>query len=124
MTSTPVTEWLHTKFMAFEKEKGKRQTVTAFAEYCGIRQVDMSRYMNGSRPVEGENLRKIAAVLGEELYDLVGKPRSDPRLKAIIEHWGEASDEAKDNALAALQRFVETGRSESDHKRVASTQRK
>ena len=119
-----VADWLNKKYIEWVQETGKRQTVTAFAQYCGVRLTDMSRYLSGGRRVEGKNLKKIGEVLGFEIYDLLGRPRPDPKLQAIIDHWGSVSEDARDEASAIIQRAAERGAAQPDRSHVARANRK
>ena len=70
-------EFMMRHFRAWEKESGRRQTVSAFARFLGMNQVTINRYMNGDSKPEGKNLRKLAKRLSPEIYLIVGEEIPD-----------------------------------------------
>lgn len=86
-------QFLEMKFLEWQQKEGGRKTVADFAEYIGVAQTTASSYMNGKRKPDGENLRRIANVLGFQTYDLLGIPRPDEDLAYINQHWDEVSED-------------------------------
>lgn len=76
--------WLFRKYLDWQAELGQRQSVTAFAAYIGVSQPQMAAYLKGDYLPKGENLGKIAAVLGAEIYDVMGMPRPIDRESPMI----------------------------------------
>jgi transcriptional regulator with XRE-family HTH domain len=72
-----IPSWLNEHFRAWEKETGRKQTVSAFARWLGIKQPTLNRWMNGDNEPDGENLRILARKLGPEVYEIVGQPAPD-----------------------------------------------
>lgn len=102
-TETLVSRWLMRKFLDWQSSEGKKKSVTAFGVYCGgIPQSYMSRYLSGVMKPDDENLQKMAAVLGDELYGLLGKPRPDPLVQRLISQLGDLSDDDRDAIEATL----------------------
>lgn len=60
------------KFIAWEKTQTRRQSYSAFARYLGVKQASLSQWMNGNYTPTGDNLVKVAAVLGPEVYKVLG----------------------------------------------------
>jgi len=79
------TEWLLDKFRGWERKTGRRQTITAFARYLGVKQPTLSRWMAGDNPPEYDVIEKLAAKLGNDVYNVLGyiPPELKPRLDAI-----------------------------------------
>ncbi len=68
------------------------------------------------------SLPRIAAKLGPEIYDLLGLPRPDPDLQAVISNWGRLSDETKAEIAAAIERAIARD-AQSSRKRVGKAHR-
>lgn len=108
-SETPISQWFNRKFVEWQASQGKKKTIAAFAEYCGIKQNDMSRYLSGASKPDGDNLQKVGIVLGDEIYDLLGRPRPDARLQALIAHWGNIPDVVKGRIGEIVERSVQRG---------------
>jgi transcriptional regulator with XRE-family HTH domain len=64
--------WLNDQFREWEKKSGRRQTVTAFARWLGIKQPTLNRWMSGDTTPDAENLRVLSRKLGTEIYIILG----------------------------------------------------
>jgi len=94
--------WLNTRFLEWEKEQGKRQTISAFAKFLGVPQPSLSNWMAGVHEPSGDSLFKIATKLGREIYDLLGienPPITDPILAEIASKWDYLSEEERISIL-------------------------
>lgn len=67
--------YLLKEFRAWEAETGRKQTVTSFAKYLGVKQATLSRWMNGASMPEGDNLHRLAIKLGDEVYSIAGQDK-------------------------------------------------
>lgn len=67
-------DWLNNKYIAFRGNS--RATISEFAQFCGVPQSAMSKWMGkgGEKPAR-KNIAKLAGKLGPEVYDLLGLPR-------------------------------------------------
>lgn len=72
-SEVPYKDWLMQKFVQWEKRQTRRQSFSAFARYLGVSQSSLSQWMAGTYPPTGDNIDKIAAKLGDEIYLLVGE---------------------------------------------------
>jgi len=91
-------EWLIQVFLAWEREEGKRKTVTAFAQHLGVPQSSLSSWMSGAYSPSKEAVRQIAAVLGPKAFDAAGlerPPEADPDLAYIISAWERLDQSAR-----------------------------
>ena len=88
-------QWLEQQYLDWEHQSGRRKTLQQFADYLGISSSLLSHYLSGSREPAAENLDKIADKLGDEVYDVLERPRPDPILRNVIRKWGKLSDEQK-----------------------------
>lgn len=106
--SETVTNWLNSKFLAWEQSQGKRQTISAFAKYLGVPQPSLSNWMAGTHEPSGENLYKIAKILGNEIYEIMGITEypilsSDPLVNEIAEAWEYLPEATKDEIRKIYQ---------------------
>lgn len=75
VTNLTLPKWLLERFREWESNSGRKQSVSAFARWLGIKQPTVNRWMTGDSNPEGENLRKLARKLGPEVFDVLGLPR-------------------------------------------------
>lgn len=123
MSKTPLGEWLERQFLKWQNERGERQTIDAFAQYIGVTRVALNRWMNGVRTPSADYADQIADKLGPEIYDLLGLPRPDPRLQAIIRQWGALPETVK-NDLVKRAETNQRSTLEPTDQPVASAKRK
>jgi transcriptional regulator with XRE-family HTH domain len=98
-----INDWLHQEFVKWESSYGRRKTVSEFAIYVGVSQSLMSHYLNGTRTPAGDNIEKISAKLGNEIYDILGIPRPDPVLQAINNNWDNFTQEEREAMINVLR---------------------
>jgi transcriptional regulator with XRE-family HTH domain len=77
------TDWFNNKYLEWENKQGRRQTITSFAKYLGIRQPYVSNWLNGKYKPSGTNIVKIANKLGPEIYDFFSEEQKDFSLICI-----------------------------------------
>jgi transcriptional regulator with XRE-family HTH domain len=70
-------DWLMQKFLEWEKEKGGRQSYSAFARYLGIKTSTMTQWRIGNNPPSLEMADTIAQKLGNEVYSILGYATPD-----------------------------------------------
>jgi transcriptional regulator with XRE-family HTH domain len=95
------TNWLNMKFLDWQRDQQKRQTLVQFAEFVGVPQPMMSAWVNGRYQPGRKYLPILAEALGDEIYDVMGmsrpstdelEPLSDDfkaRLKIALKELGE-----------------------------------
>lgn len=88
-------QFLEMKYLEWQKQEGGRKTVKEFAAYIGVSQSTISNWWNDDRKPEGENLQKLAAKLGIEVYDILGVPRPDSDLLYLQSIWKELEPEKR-----------------------------
>lgn len=67
-----VSEWLQAKFENWRYQNGVRKTLTEFAAFIGITEQRLLAFLDGSEQPKSDNLARLGAALGFEIYDLVG----------------------------------------------------
>jgi transcriptional regulator with XRE-family HTH domain len=74
-----IKDWLLAQFIEWEKMQPRRQTYSAFARYLDVKQSTLSQWMAGNYDPQDEKIiAKLAAKLGEEVYDVLGLPHPKP----------------------------------------------
>ena len=67
--------WLTQQFRDWEAKSSRKQNVSAFARYLGVRQPSLNRWMQGDNPPDEGNIKILAQKLGDEVYDIINLPR-------------------------------------------------
>ena len=98
--------WLTRKFREWESKTGRRQSLSAFARYLGVKQPSLSHWINHDNPPSYENIEKLAEKLGPEIYDIMGMPRPDPNIEKLVELYSAASPEQKKEILRQALRLT------------------
>jgi len=101
--------WLNQHFLDWERQEGKRRTITAFAQYLGVPQSSLSSWMSGAYMPSGESIQKIAEKLGYEIYDILGvqrPPLADERLAYIASIWDDLDEEARQKLLREAREMI------------------
>jgi len=109
-------KFLELKFLEWQQKEGGRKTVSEFAEHVGFSPSAVSLWWNGTRKPTRENIRKLAEVLGPEVYDALGLERPDPLLTYVAKSW----DELKPEQARAIAEQVEKYVTENDKKSKGS----
>ena len=71
-------DWITQKYLEWRGDGiGRAKSVSAFADYLGVSQPLLTRWMNGDYNPNKENANKIAFRLGYEVYDVLEIPEDD-----------------------------------------------
>ena len=95
--------WLMDKFVKWERERKQRQSYSAFARYLGVKQSSLSQWLAGNYPPSKENVEKIAAKLGPEIYDIMGMQRPDPELEHLREQFEAVDPKDRQEVLKLIE---------------------
>ena len=99
MTSlkTPLGDWLDKCFLKWRNTQDrKHDSLTAFADYLGIKEQSLNAFVNGRRTTMSQaTADKIADKLGDEIYCLVNLPVPDPYLRRLKRIWNHVSESRK-----------------------------
>jgi hypothetical protein len=76
--------WLEKEFLEWQYKSGGPQAWNSFAAFLDINPTTFSTYRNTPDPnPHEENVLKMAIKLGDEVYDILGRPKPDLRLLRI-----------------------------------------
>jgi len=97
--------WLDRKFNEWQIEVG-RKTITEFADFLDIPRPQLSHYMNARNKPESENIEKIAAKLGYEIYDILELKRPDPTINQVIQVYDKVTPEEQEEMIAMIKKWA------------------
>jgi transcriptional regulator with XRE-family HTH domain len=80
-------EFLEKKYLEWQLKEGERKTIVQFAAYIGVSQPILSMWMSGKKRPGMENIKLLAEIFGDEVYDALGLPRPNPYLQIAIKKW-------------------------------------
>ncbi len=77
-------DWLEQQFLEWEKSEGSRQTYYTFARYLDVGHSALTLWISGTTVPQGDDLAKLASVLGNEIYEILNVPQPSTPLASII----------------------------------------
>ncbi len=86
-------EFLEKKYLEWQLKEVGRKTIIQFAAYIGVSQPILSMWMSGKKRPGTENIRLLAEIFGDEVYDSLSIPRPNPYLRLATENWEFMSEE-------------------------------
>jgi len=121
MKQKAINKWLQSQFLEWQMQEGELKKLIEFAEYLGVSQSNLSRWINGQANPTGGNVAVLASRLGLEIYDILGLPRPHPTLQKIIAAWGEMEE----GDYAEFEQLLKSSLEKSDERRrdVETTKR-
>jgi len=79
--------WITRKYVEWQAKEGKRKTIEEFAAYLGTSRPLVNMWMNGNKKPGKENIKILAELFGNEVYDILELPRPNP-YKQVIDRGG------------------------------------
>ena len=117
--------WLNECFLQWQKERGKRKTIVEWAEWLGVEQPTLSRWLNGSNKPRGASVTRLALKLGTEVYEVLGvKPKNGANDWVIADYWKRLNDETKKEILVIAERALVSTEGKPDEKKAAARRRR
>ncbi len=112
---------LERKYLEWQIEKGQRISQAEFARLMGVSRASLTMWMNGTHLPDLESAKKIANVLGPEIFEALGIPKPNPYLQKINQIFERLSPEHQQKLAEDAERYEVNN--EADTKR-ASKERK
>jgi transcriptional regulator with XRE-family HTH domain len=107
MATMGFSNWLDQKYMEWMADRPRSsRSQTEFAEYLGISQSLLNKYLTGKRVPTVQTADKLAARLGPEIYDLLGFSRPDPILDRIKHLYDEIPPENRTELIKYFEEFL------------------
>lgn len=85
--------WITRKFVEWQAHEGKRKSIEEFAAYLGTSRPLVNMWMNGNKKPGVENIKILAELFGNEIYDVLNLPRPNPYLQIVNRAWDNLSEE-------------------------------
>jgi len=99
-------ELLESKFLEWQTSHGRRKTLEEYAVYIGVSRPLLNMWMNGKRKPGKESLKLLSAVLGNEVYDVLGYERPNIYLQKINRVFENLSEERQRQLAEDAERYV------------------
>jgi transcriptional regulator with XRE-family HTH domain len=106
MSMSKISDWMNDAFLKWQTSHGRRKTISEFANHVGVSQPLMSNYLNGTRTPSGENVDKIADVLGDEIYRILELQPPDPNLQIIKRIWETLSESQQEQLRNQAENYA------------------
>src|SRR5690348_7245681 len=107
MPRHPFSVFLERKYLEWQIEKGERISQAEFARLIGVSRASLTMWMNGTHLPDIDSAKKIASLLGPEIFDALELPRPNPFLQKINKIFDRLSPEHQQK-LAEIAEQYET----------------
>ena len=98
--------WLEGQYIEWMAKMGRVGKQGEFANYLGISQPLLNKYLNGRRTPGKVNIDKMAVKLGDEIYDCLELEKPDPILRAIINSWDDFDEPCRQEFKERLEQHL------------------
>jgi transcriptional regulator with XRE-family HTH domain len=86
-------DWITRKFLEWQANEGRRKSIEDFAAYIGVSRPLLNMWMNGNKKPGKENIKLLAEIFGNEIYDILDLPRPNPYLQKLNRLWENLPEE-------------------------------
>lgn len=87
VTMNNFSSWITRKYVEWQAKEGRRKTIEEFAAYLGTSRPLVNMWMNGNKKPGRENIKILAELFGNEIYDVLELPRPNPYKQVIDRVW-------------------------------------
>lgn len=105
MPRHPFSVLLERKYLEWQIEKGERISQAEFARLIGVSRASLTMWMNGTHLPDLESAKKIAKLLGPEIFDALDLPRPNPYLQKINQIFEKLSPEHQQKLAEDAERY-------------------
>ncbi len=77
-------EWLDQKYRDWEKAQGSNQTYYTFARFLDVGHSSLTLWISGSAVPDGDEITRLAAKLGPEIYAIMDLTTPDSALDKMV----------------------------------------
>jgi transcriptional regulator with XRE-family HTH domain len=121
MQRHPFSIYLERRFLEWQIEIGQRKSQAEFAKLLGVSRAAVTMWMNGTHLPDLESAKKIASVLGPEIFEMLGHPTPNPFLQKISQIFERLSPEQQQKLAEDAERY---GTNNATKSQRASKERK
>lgn len=86
-TMNNFSSWITRKYVEWQAKEGRRTTIEEFAAYLGTSRPLVNMWMNGNKKPGKENIKILAELFGNEIFDILELPRPNPYKQVIDRVW-------------------------------------
>jgi len=104
MPRHPFSSFLERKYLEWQLEVG-RKSQAEFARLMGVSRAALTMWMNGTHLPDMESAKKIASILGSEVYDVLGYPTPNPYLQKINQLFERLSSEQQKKIADDVEKY-------------------
>jgi len=98
-------DWITRKFVEWQANEGRRKTIEDFAAYLGTSRPLVNMWMNGNKKPGTENIKILAEIFGNEIYDVLDLPRPNPYLQKLNRIWEFIPEEIQKKFSEEAERY-------------------
>jgi transcriptional regulator with XRE-family HTH domain len=98
-------DFLETKYLEWQLKEMGRKTIVQFAAYIGVSQPILSMWMSGKKRPGIDNIKLLAEIFGDEVYDALGLPRPNPYLQKVNRLWEFIPEEIQKRFSEEAERY-------------------
>jgi transcriptional regulator with XRE-family HTH domain len=113
MPRHPFGSFLERKYLQWQIDIGERKSQAEFARLMGVSRASVTNWMNGENLPDVESAKKIATVLGNEVFDVLGFPTPNPYLQKINQVFERLSAEHQQKLAEMAERYVVSNNEEN-----------
>ena len=102
-------KYLEQEYLKFAVKTGRIGTQQEFARHVGVSQSAMSHYMGGYRLPDKRTVGRMALVLGQDIWEVVGMipdDENDPMLLYIANVWPTLSHSERESLLKLTKKML------------------
>jgi transcriptional regulator with XRE-family HTH domain len=121
MPRSPFSSFLERRYLEWQIEQGERISQAEFARLMGVSRASLTMWMNGTHLPDLESAKKIASVLGPEVFEILGLPRPNPYLQKINQVFERLSPEHQQKLAEDAERYEANNISKTPKPRKTST---
>ncbi len=110
--------WITRKFVEWQAIEGKRKTIEDFAAYLGTSRPLVNMWMNGNKKPGSENIKILAELFGNEIYDILEIPRPNPYLQVATKNWEFMPEEKQEQISRMIAEEAAKYEAKTSSKRV------
>jgi hypothetical protein len=106
-------DYLYEKFLEWEKNQSKRRSsFSAYARWLSdnslnieVKQQNVDTWMNGKIPKDYKFVVVLAEKIGDEIYDILDKPRPNPHLQKVNRAWEFIPEDVQIKLSAEAEKY-------------------
>jgi len=113
-------EFLEKKYLEWQLKEEGRKTIVQFAAYIGVSQPILSMWLSGKKRPGVDNIKLLAEIFGDEVYDSLGLPRPNPYLQRLNRVWEFLPEAIQKRIAEDAEKYETTNevqRTEKTHQR-------